>query len=189
MSGNSNDVPLLLGDGQPPAAVPPVTPSVSDIDVIRALGEFCDTILPGVPSYRGQPNKAPMPKVPNFIIMTPAGEKRFSTNERWNDDPGAAIQVQGSHEMRVQMDFYGPLSGGNALVFKILFRDDRGTEFLDPYAIAPLHCDDGRQVPLINGEFRYEDRWTVIARVQIRPIVSTPAQFADNVEVNIVEAA
>ena len=53
----------------------------------------------------------------------------------------------------------------------------------------PLYCDDGHQMPLINGEFQYEARWTIHARLQINPAISTPQEFADSLTPTLVEVA
>lgn len=80
----------------------------------------------------------------------------------------------------VQIDVHGPSSTDNTQRLVTLFRDEYGCDFFAayPWPVAPLYIDDGSQVPFVNGEGQYEDRWVLQAKLQINPTVSTPQQFA-----------
>lgn len=90
----------------------------------------------------------------------------------------------------VQLDIHGPASGNNVRIIDTLFRSDRGVyEIGAPleYEIAPLYCDEARQVPFANAEQQYEYRWTMDAVLQINPVVGTQQQFFDQIVVDAVE--
>lgn len=184
------DVPYLPGDpfaGSQPA-LPPGVPSITEDAMMTALGNFLEAIMPpDTPVSQGQPNRVPMPIGENFVIMTPGSRTSLSTSYHDNVDLGpdgeisGHVNVQRQMSTDIQIDLYGPNSGNNAQCVVNLFRDDFAVTFLDPYGIAPLYCNDGNQMPLVNGEFQYEQRWTIMATLQLNPYVSTPMLFADKV--------
>lgn len=89
----------------------------------------------------------------------------------------------------IQVDVHGPNSTDNTQRIVTLFRDGFTCEFFTDggYPVQPLYIDDGDQIPFINGENLYEDRWVLKARLQANPVVSTPQQFADTLTVGIKE--
>lgn len=92
--------------------------------------------------------------------------------------------------MVVQLDVHGPNSGNNVKIIDALFRSEVGTaEFADTgLAVQSLYCDDARQIAFVNDQQQYEDRWVMEAHLQFNPIVGTPQQFADQVDVTVVDA-
>ena len=56
-----------------------------------------------------------------------------------------------------------------------LFRDEYTTD-LFPANIQPLYADDPVQLPLIDGEQQYEQRWKLEATLQYNPILTTSQQ-------------
>lgn len=101
---------------------------------------------------------------------------------------GAELLEQGG-EWVFQLDVHGPLSGENAIVITTLFRDPYGFDTfaaLSP-AIAPLFADDPKQIPFIDAENQYEDRWVVEAHLQVNQTLSIPQQYMDDVEVNLID--
>ena len=151
-------------------------------------------LITGVEISQGQLNRVPEPgntQGHDFIIMTALRRVRLATNYRETvaADIPSAILVQQATRIDIQLDVYGPQSTNYGQAITTLFRDDFGCDFLSPYGIQPLYCDDGRQMPLVNGEEQYEARWMILASLQANPAVSTPAQFADTVAANIVEVA
>jgi hypothetical protein len=93
-------------------------------------------------------------------------------------------------EWTVQLDVHGPNSLNNVNVIETLFRSDYGVDFLAAtgFWIAPLHIDTAGQMPFENAEGEVEYRWVMEAHLEIVPIVTTPQQFADHVQVETVEA-
>lgn len=184
-----NQPPILLGDPNGDV-VAPVTAAISitEDELMDVVGGFTTSILGNIPVARGQDNRVPEPLGPNFVIITPILRRQLSTTRHENDDTINIIFVDRPTEAHLQIDIYGPISTDNAQIFTTLFRDSYGTEAMAGTGVQPLWCDDGRQMPLVNGEEQYEARWMINAVVQINPAVSTPAQFADTVTVDMIKA-
>ncbi len=85
-------------------------------------------------------------------------------------------------EVAIQLDVHGPNSTDNCQIITTLFRDPYGYDFFagQPADMAPLYSDDGRQMPFINGENQYEDRWVMNVYMQANPNVTTGQQYADH---------
>lgn len=86
-----------------------------------------------------------------------------------------------STQIKIQLDVHGPSSADNAQIISTLLWDQYAFSQMTSsgYDIAPLYCDDPKQIPFINAEQQYEDRWTIDAILQANPIVQVPQQFAD----------
>jgi hypothetical protein len=100
-----------------------------------------------------------------------------------------AIEVAQDTEVVMQIDVHGPSSTDNAQTIATLFRDDYAvTEFeSEPIAITPLYAEDPRQMPFVNAANQYEDRWTIDLHLEIAPVVSVPQEFADAVDLTVVD--
>lgn len=178
-----------------PSAVIP-----SDDTAMTALRAFILDVLPalagsgGVNVQQGQNNDVPMPPGPNFVIFTPSSRMGLATTIRDYTPPVPPIPALGTRlttrsvRMGVFINFYGPAATDNAQTFNLLFKDLYGCDFLRPYGVQPLDCDDGRQLPLVAGEKDYIARWLVQAYLQINPAVSTAQEFADTVNVELIQA-
>jgi len=92
-------------------------------------------------------------------------------------------------QVSVQLDVHGPNSGDNAQIITSLFFDPYATDAfqLSGYDVAPLYADDPKQIPFINAENQYEDRWVVTAYMQANPTITLPQQFADELETTVTE--
>lgn len=100
---------------------------------------------------------------------------------------GQRLDLVGT-ELTVQLDIHGPNGMINSRLIDALFRSEVGT---DDFAAAnalvtPLYCDDARQIPFINAEQRYENRWIMEAVLEITPTVRTLQQFADEIVIDLV---
>ncbi len=165
-----------------------MTPVLTDDAIITALRAFLLAVLPdGVEVVLGQVNRVPEPTSLDHVIITPARREQLSTTTHSYSMATGMSVVARSNAVHFQLDVYGPNSTDNVQVIATLFRDAWGCDFLAPYQVQPLYCDDGRQMPLVNGEYQYEDRWTMTAAVQANPPVAVPVDFAANVAVNMVE--
>lgn len=88
----------------------------------------------------------------------------------------------------VQLDVHGPASADNAQIISTLFRDEFGVDAftaLNPN-VTPLYADDPRQMPFINDQQQYEDRWIMEAFLQVNATVIIPQQFADSLNVELI---
>lgn len=92
-------------------------------------------------------------------------------------------------QMTVQLDVHGPESANNAFMIETLFRSAVAGDAFEArgYAVVPLYADTARQMPFVNQEQQYENRWVVEASMQINPVTSTPMQFADELVSETIE--
>jgi hypothetical protein len=161
--------------------------SIIDDDVFTALAALINDVLPAlgvVNVQQGQQNRTPMPPGPNFAIMTPADRVQLSANARDYDTSTGKRLIGRSVQVGVAVNFYGANATDNGQIFSQLFRDPYGCDFLRPFHVQPLWCDDGRQMPLTDSEKQYATRWMIHTWLQINPTVSTSQAFADTVTVN-----
>lgn len=93
-------------------------------------------------------------------------------------------------EWTVQIDCHGPNSFNNINTIDALFRSEFGVNFFEStgFWIAPLHCDVAGQMPFENAEREIEYRWVCELHLEIVPIVMTPQQFAQQIQVKNIEA-
>lgn len=148
---------------------------LKDQDVFRALVVFFDSFLPaGTEVIQAQDNRVPMPKS-GFVAMNNVGLDRLSFNiDNYQSVPqGKTILTPTKYSM--QLDFYGPDAAQWAMQTVALFRDEYATEIF-PSNIQPLYADDPIQIPLIDAEAQYEQRWKLVASLQYNPILSTSQQ-------------
>lgn len=93
-------------------------------------------------------------------------------------------------EMTIQCDVHGPCSGDNAQKLSTLFRDYYAiSQFqLLPYDITPLYSEEPHQIPFINDQDQYEERWVVDLKLQINATTTVTQQFADVLVIKTIEA-
>lgn len=102
--------------------------------------------------------------------------------------------IQLNSQMTVQLDFHSVDNSAADLANTVsaALRDPYGVNFfagLTPplNGIAPLYADDPRQMPFINENNQAEWRWILEANFQINQVISVPQQYADSIEVTLVE--
>lgn len=160
-----------------------VSPAQADIfTVLRAF--ILDTV--GCEVVRGLGNGVPMPANP-FIAMTELFQVRLATNVVTYVDTGGTggtRHVMAPTQYTIQIDCYGPNSSDWATTLTTLLRDPYGVAALAPN-VAPLHADDPKMIPLVDGEENYEQRWMLTALFQVNPVITVPQDFADVVDVAI----
>jgi len=96
------------------------------------------------------------------------------------------VDMVAATELCYQLDFHGPAGGDNAQMFSTTFRDLWGVDFFTrnyPDVAEPLHADEPRQMPFINAEQQYEDRWTLEATLQADQVYEVTQEFADQVQI------
>lgn len=174
----------------------PATIDLTETAIFTGLRAFILDVLtiPANQVVKGQQNRVPMPSGPNFIVLTPTGRAQLATTARTYRPPVNPAPATGTRDtqrqtrMDVQIDFYGPAASENVQIVTTLFRDMYGCDFLRAHQCQPLYCSDPREMPLISGERQYIERWLLGATLQFNPTVSTSQQFADIVDVTLVEA-
>lgn len=168
------------------------TISILEDAVFAALRTFLTGILADtVEVVKGQENRVGEPESDDFVAMTPLFRTRLSTNVTTYTDTGTNPGTRNSRAafaFHIQLDVHGPNSGDNATIIATLFRDEYAVIQFNAQNpnITPLYCDDPKQMPFINGENQYEDRWIITAVVQYNPVTQTPQDFADELDISIV---
>jgi len=161
-----------------------VSINLIDQDVFKALVVFFNSFLPnGTPVIQGQDNRVPMPKG-GFVCMTNAGMDRLSFNVDSYDTNSQTKSILTPTNYAMQLDFYGASSQTWAMQTQALFRDEYATNIF-PANIQPLYADNPIQIPLIDGEAQYEQRWKITASLQYNPILSTSQQSMLNVNIEL----
>lgn len=178
------------------------TISITQQDLFLTLWTFITGVIPGaaqpdpnvkpeVEVVQGLDNKVPPPPGPH-IVVTVMFFNRLATNIRSYNDPavadpdtedGGTEAIQQNAACHVQIDCYGPDSQDWAIMLTTLLRDPYGCDALAPN-VSPLHADDPKQIPLVDSEAQYEQRWLVEAVLQYNPIVTVPMQFFDEAVVS-----
>lgn len=97
-------------------------------------------------------------------------------------------------EVTVQLDFHSiddSAAGDMAQTVSTLFRDafavDQFANQSPNYGVVPLLADDARQMPFFNDQQQVEWRWVVEALLQSNVVVSVPQQFADSVDLTVID--
>lgn len=123
----------------------------------------------------------------------PGGIGTYTLSQSWTLGPQAfAAGLQGVYapmRLTVQMDFHGPNSTDYMQNVIALMRNGLGSLFFveGGYPVRPLYVDDGNQMPFINGENQYEDRWVLMGRFQANPTTSLPQQFAATLTPTLID--
>jgi hypothetical protein len=166
-----------------------VTISFTEQQAFKALRAFILSVLPGsVEVIQTQNNRVPQPTGNNWVGMTATSRNQLSSSYRDGDPLADAMLTARSTGLGFTLDVYGPDSTDNAQIIATLLRDEYGCRFMEPYGCQPLYCNDGNQMPLLNGEAQYEQRWMLQVMLQANPYVSTPAQFPAKVDVQFFRA-
>lgn len=163
--------------------------SLADSDVFTSLRTFLlGVLLTGTEVVQGQDNGVPMPKG-DFVTLTSKENSRIETNVVSYVDPGinpGSAVVLTSSEYVIQMDFYGANSAQNAKITEALFRDGYALTAFTNSNIKPLYADGPIQIPLVNAEEQYEQRWKLDAHIQYNPAVTVSQDFAAALTVNTI---
>lgn len=161
------------------------TISLTDTEVLTALRTFLIGILPaGTEVIRGQANRVPEPNSAAFVVMTPLMRERLETNVTTYQDgypttPGTRTDEAG-YKQTVQLDIHGTAAADLAQIIGTLWRTEYATTAFAALntAIAPLYCNEARQLQFITGEQQFENRWTLDVVMQVNPVITTGQDFA-----------
>lgn len=175
----------------PPAAVITVTES----DLYTALGDFLQGLFHGTEIAQSQQNDTPMPRG-EFITMTSLSMLGLSTvRSEYRYTPGddyGERRLRRVSEWICQVDFYGPRAQNQAEIFSRAVRSEYASGQFRQLGnvVVPLYAGDPRQTSMINGEMRYEPRWTVDFHANPVSAVIVPQQFMTwaNVRADSIDA-
>ncbi len=160
-------------------------PSIAIDSIFDALGTFITPFVTPAEVIRAQVNRVAMP-VGSFVELTELGTCDIEVPRQWYSHTWQQRNIIGPKRFMVQADFYGESSGDWCAAIKTVWRTPYAVSQF-PSGIAPLYCDDGREVPLITGEEQYERRWALTMNLQYNPIVVVPLQSANTLSMNIVD--
>lgn len=170
-----------------------MTPSITESNVVEALGLFLQNILPnGTTVVRGQQNRVAEPAGTNFAVMWPLSQERIATN---TDSYTSTLRnVVYAMKVTVQVDIHGVASAENAVLLSTLARDEYGVNFfasetIGSLGIQPLYASDPRQMPYQDGEQQMEEKWTVEVTLQSNPVIAVPQDSANQLEVQTIKNA
>lgn len=84
----------------------------------------------------------------------------------------------------VQLDVHGPASADNVQIISTAWRDSYAVDQFSTsgFDVAPLYASEPRQVPFMNSEQQFENRWVIDVVMQANQIVTVPQQFADQLQ-------
>jgi hypothetical protein len=162
-----------------------ITTSITETQVFTALRAFLLTIV-DCEVIRLPANRVAMP-VSDFISLTPLSNSPLSTNI--DSYAGTNKSIKRASQFTVQVDCYGAGAGDRATAITTLMRDAYGSEQFTAsgFDIQPLYAGDAKQMPLIDGEAQYEERWTFDAVLQFNPMLTITQQSAIGLTVALKE--
>lgn len=94
-------------------------------------------------------------------------------------------------KVTVQLDVHGPASADNAQIITTTFRDQYAVDQFaaSGFDVTPLYHSEPRQMPFLNGEQQYEERYILDVVMQANPMLGVPQQFTDTVVVKTTASA
>jgi len=166
---------------------------MTDVQTFAALRAVLLTIVgPDADVLRGEVNRVPEPAGENFVIMSPRNRARLGKGvETWEGADPAGVDVETPTQITVQLDVHGPLSADLTASIVATLNSSWAAEAFaaqDPEVLAPLYTDDAQFLPFVNGEQQTEWRYVIGSHFEAKPVLSTPAQFADTLAVTITQA-
>ena len=154
---------------------------VTDDQVLTAVGDFL-ALATGIPAYQAQENRVPPPRG-DFVMYSQSGKRRLAMPANTYADIGkiGSKDIIQPTEYTIQVDFYGPNAADHVQELISILSDGFGWDVMPVY-IKPLTASEPVQMPLVNAEKQYEERWKVSAIFLINPAVTVPMQFFDTVD-------
>lgn len=153
-----------------------MTPSITETQVFTALRAFVLTIV-DCEVVRLPANRVPAP-AGAFVGLSPPSNIPLATNVA--SYTGTQKSVERSSQITMQIDCYGAGSGDRATAISALLRDSYACEQFaaSGFDIQPLYAGDAKQLPLVDGEQQYEERWSFEAVLQFNPVITMPQDSA-----------
>lgn len=115
-----------------------------------------------------------------YVVSVPAtvGSSKMASGE---------LDMLQEIEATVQLDIHGPNSADNARLISTAFRDDYAVQAFAALNsnVSPLYADDPLQVPFMNDQDQYENRWVVKARMQFNVTAVVSQAFMDVITIGL----
>ena len=130
-------------------------------------------------------NHVQLPPNNDYIIFTILNPVRYGT-------PRVVTTIHGNtsyqtYRIPVQIDFYGDLAFDRANDIINISRTEFLCQFVEPYGIQPIACDEAQNLTGISGEQEYVDRWMVRLEVDYQDAVSDSQDSFNTAELNKLE--
>jgi hypothetical protein len=151
-----------------------ITPSITETQVFTALRAFLLTIVT-CEVVRAPVNRVAMP-LGDFISLTPISNIPLSTNV--TTLTGANNSIKRASQFTIQIDCYGSGAGDRATAITMLLRSDYAFGAASGLDIQQLYAGDSRQIPIVDGEGQYAERWSFDAVLQFNPVLTIPQDSA-----------
>lgn len=164
------------------------TISLTQSALLTALRSFLLGLYAGE-VVQAQDNRVPMP-LGSFCTMTAMYITPLSMSFDTYTDPGTnpgTANNQRSTQWRVQLDFYGPGAADSATIIAQTVRTEYACTQLVASGMQPLYASEPKNTTLINAEQQFENRWTVDFIAQFNPIVTTPMDFAAQLDIGLAD--
>lgn len=168
----------------------PLSVTPLQTSTLTALRAFLMVIVPtNTQVIKGQVNRTAPPKG-DYVVMTPIHRVRMATNTTEWDMQNSNPTTQNIYtpvQLTVQIDVHGDDAADTAGIISGLIRDTYCVQFMEDndYALHPVDADDASQMPFINAQNQYEDRWVLRATLQTVSLIVTPAIFAESIAISV----
>ncbi len=161
-----------------------ITSSITETQVFTALRAFIMTIV-SCEVIRLPSNRVSMP-LGAFVSMSPGTNIPLSTNV--TTYATTTKSVKRPSQISIQIDCYGAGSSDTATAISTLLRDPYACDQFatSGFDITPLYAGDAHQIPLVDGEAQYEERWTFDAVLQFNPVLTVSQDYATALAVNVI---
>jgi hypothetical protein len=161
-----------------------IIPSITETNLMTALRGFILSVV-DCEVIRTQVNRVAMP-VGDFIALTALSGIPLSTNV--TTYTSSTKSIERPTQWTVQIDCYGALANERAATISMLLRDNYACASFTTsgYDIQPLYADNAQQMPLIDGESQYLERWFFNAVLQYNPVITVNQDTANAIDVGLV---
>lgn len=160
-----------------------MTPSITNEAVFTALRTFLLTIF-DCEVRQGNQNLVPMPQG-SYVLMTDMGKRASSTNSHvYSTDNSGQVEITTPTEYTIQLDFYGEDAADMCQTYLALIQDSYAYEKF-PATVRPLYTTPPREIAMIDGEENYIARYTTDLHLQFNPVITTPADYAEELIIDI----
>ena len=161
-----------------------VLPTITESKALELLRGFFLTLV-SCEVIRAQQNRVPMPKT-DFIALTPITLTQL--NVPFNTNTATTQTIEQHYQFQVQVDCYGAAAMGRATTLIMLLRDSVATEYFDStgYDMQTLNAEDARQLPIIDDQNQFFERWTFTAVLQLNQQITITTETANTVSVDLI---
>jgi hypothetical protein len=158
------------------------TINLTEVAIRTALRAYALSLLPaGVQVVKGRDNGVPMPVGP-FAMLGSARITPWRTNVDSINTTTQTKSISVGATYTFQCDVYGSGAADNAVMLAMAFRDDYPSQFM-PAGADAMYASDPLQIPFVDAEDNYEERWVIDLTVGYNPIIAIQSQSALDVDI------